>query len=100
LPENSIIFTKGQSSYESLTEHEAVVFDMLMMRLFGSVDTTTYQYEQNSYDRELYEGVIEFYSGFITSPGGRKWYVKRKSSLSEPTCKRLEAYLGGERGDA
>jgi len=100
IPENSIIFTKGQSAFESLTEHEKIIFDMLMMRLFASLDTSTYQYEQGAYDREQYYSVIEFYAGFITSPGGRQWYLKRKSSLSESTCRRLEAFINGKRNDA
>jgi hypothetical protein len=94
IPENTVIFTKGQSSYEHLTEHEKVVFDMLMMRLFASLDSTTYHYQQKSYDKELFRGVMEFYSGFISSPGGRKWYQLRSNSISKDTRDKLERYLG------
>ena len=91
--QNTRIFTQGRSSFDELDDHEKVVFDMLMMRLFAALDTTTFHYEHDSYDDELYAGAIEFYAGFLTSPGGRQWYKQRLASLSKQTRARLEQYL-------
>ncbi|MEE8113300.1 MAG: hypothetical protein V3T23_02990 [Nitrososphaerales archaeon] len=90
LAENTHIFTKGQASFSDLSEHEKVVFDMLMMRLAASFDSTTYQFVQGSYDEELYEGTLKFYATFVASPGGREWLNMRKESLTSITLANLE----------
>jgi hypothetical protein len=60
IPENSRIWTRGHSEASDLDDHERSVFDMLMARLMGSFDTTTYQYEKGAYDLELYRGAAMF----------------------------------------
>ena len=90
IPENSLIFTKGQSSYSSLSEHEKLVFNMLMTRLIASFDSTTYQYLQGSYNQELYFGTAEFYSSFIKSPGGSEWWGKAKATFSKACVESLD----------
>ncbi len=90
IPENSLIFTKGQSSYSSLSDHEKLVFNMLMTRLIASFDSTTYQYLQGSYDEELYWGTAEFYSNFISSPGGSEWWETNKAPFSTACIENLD----------
>ncbi len=90
IPENSAIFTKGQNSYTSLTEHEKVVFHMLMTRLIASFDSTTYQYLQGSYDEDLYWGTAVFYSSFIKSPGGSDWWKEAKVPFSNSCVQNLD----------
>ncbi len=90
IPENSIIFTRGQQSYVDLTEHEKIVFDMLMTRLIASFDATTYQYIHGSYEEELFWGTARFYNGFIASAGGGEWYATHKETFSANCRKALE----------
>ena len=90
IPENSIIFTKSQESYEDLSNHEKQVFDMLMTRLIASFDATTYQYSHRAYDENLYWGTANFYYRFITSPGGAKWWDDYKALFSKTCVNNLE----------
>jgi hypothetical protein len=90
IPENSAIFTKGQNSLADLSDHEKLVFHMLMTRLIASFESTTYQYLQGSYDEVLYWGTAAFYSSFIKSPGGSEWWAKEKSPFSESCIKNLD----------
>jgi hypothetical protein len=90
IPENSVIFSKGQLSYSTLETHEEIVFDMLMTRLIASFAATTYQYEQGSYDEELFWGTVSFYAGFVASPGGAEWFEKRKHLFSKSAVQKLE----------
>ncbi|MFT4862525.1 MAG: hypothetical protein ACI95C_001746 [Pseudohongiellaceae bacterium] len=90
IPENSAIFSKGQNSYSSLTDHEKLVFHMLMARLIGSFDSTTYQYLQGSYDKDLYWGTAAFYSSFIKSPGGAEWWKEAEIPFSSACVNNLD----------
>jgi len=90
IPENSAIFTKGQSSFASLSEHEKQVFHMLMTRLIASFDSTTYQYSQGSNDEELYWGTAAFYSTFIKRPGGSQWWAREKAPFSKSCVENLD----------
>ena len=90
LTENTKIFTKGQASFSDLNAHEKIVFDMLMMRLAASFDSTTYQHVQGSYDDELYEASLKFYATFFSTPGGRDWLEMRKGSVTKTTLTNLE----------
>lgn len=86
---------KGQDSYSSLTEHEKLVFHMLVARLIGSFDSTTFQSLQGSYDKDLHWGTAAFYFCFIKSPGGAEWWKDAGipfssacvSNLNNPTPK-------------
>jgi hypothetical protein len=93
LEENTKIFTKGQRSFLELSEHEKVVFDMLMMRLAASFDATTYQHEQGSYDAELYGAQIKFFATFFATPGGRDWLEMRKGSITQVTLSNLRSTI-------
>lgn len=95
IPENSKIFTKGQASFSTLSEHEKVVFDMLMTRLIASFDTTTYQYVNGAYDADLYRGGARFFSTFVTSPGGAEWMAMRGDVFSEACRQNLAKYGPG-----
>ena len=90
IPENSVIFSKGQASFSSLNEHESVVFHMLMARLMASIDSTSYQYRQGMVDDEIYEGTLTFYSQFVSSPGGAEWFAANKNFFSAETAAKLE----------
>jgi hypothetical protein len=90
IPENSVIFSKGQQSYSSLEAHEEIVFNMLMTRLIASFSATTYQYEQGSYDEGLYWGTASFYASFNASPGGAEWFMKSKNLFSKSAVEKLE----------
>lgn len=93
IPENSLIFSKGQQSFVNLSDHERLVFDMLMNRLIASFDATTYQYSKGAYDEELYWGTVEFYSTFISTPGGAEWFETGKAPFSKLCIKNLESQL-------
>ncbi len=83
IPENTHIWTKGHADPDALDDRESQVFGMLMTRLIACFDTTTYQMQQGSYDAELYEGTAWFYSTFIATPGGSKWYAENRKIFSE-----------------
>ena len=61
---------------DQLDDHEQQVFNLLMTRLIASFDATTYQFQSRSFDAERYQGMAVFYSSFIATPGGSKWYAE------------------------
>lgn len=90
IPENALIFAKGQQSLDSLDEHETVIFHMLMSRLLGSINTTSYQYHQGMYDDEIYENTLKFYKDLFSTPGGRAWFNANRHLFSAETVNRLD----------
>jgi len=90
IPENSLIFSKGQNSHSNLSEHEKLVFNMLMTRIIASFDSTTFQYLKGAYDEELYRGTTLFYSRFIQSPGGSEWWAEAKEQFSKACRENLD----------
>ncbi|MGK0224582.1 MAG: hypothetical protein ACI9ON_003838 [Limisphaerales bacterium] len=88
---NTEVFARGQDSYVGLSDTEKMLFDMLMTRLIASFDSTTYQFNNDAYDSDLYWGKCRFYSTFISSPGGAEWLTVRKNSFSDSCLENLKA---------
>ena len=97
IPENSMIFSKGQQSLDSLNEHESFVFHMLMSRLMASIDTTSYQYREGMYEDEIYGSMLKFYGQLFSTPGGRSWFNANKHLCSAETLSRLEGAIDADR---
>jgi len=90
IPENTRVWTTGLATPGRLNESERHVFDLLMVRIIASFDSTTYQYEQGALPAELYEGYAAFFGSFVATPGGAEWYARNRNFFLAETRKRLD----------
>ena len=90
IPENSRIWTRCHAKLSDVDDHERAVFDMLMARLIGSFDTSTYQHQNGAYDDATYRRLTVFYTSFLSTPGGAEWYASRKHLFSDATQAALQ----------
>ena len=94
VPENSVIWTKGHADPDSLSAHEAHIFNMLMVRVFGaSFNTTSYHYARGVFDPELYAKQAIFFSSLVATPGGSRWYANNRNLLHSETQFELDRLL-------
>ena len=97
IPENSRIWTRCHAKAPDVDEHELQIFDMLMARLIGSFDTTTYQYEHGAFDEEMYLGALPFFASFVTTPGGAEWLEHRRNVFMKSTMEHLDRAIAESR---
>ncbi|MEQ8694611.1 MAG: hypothetical protein RIC85_04730 [Gammaproteobacteria bacterium] len=82
IPENSLIWTKGHSDPQSLTDHELHIFNMLMTRvLLASFNTTSHYYSRGVYDGDLYLRSAVYFKSLVETPGGKRWYGAHRHLL-------------------
>lgn len=96
IPENSRIWTRCHAMAPDLDDHERAAFHMLMFRLVGSYETSTYQYVHGAFDPELHAGLTGFIASFLATPGGMEWWRANRAVFAADTNRHLALEL--ERG--
>jgi len=98
IPENTRIWTRCHARAPDLDDHELAVFSMLMFRLVGSYQTSTYQFVYGAFDVVLHRGLSTFVASFLATPGGAVWWAENRTDFDADTQRHLDVALA-EIGD-
>ena len=96
IPENHDVWYRGHLDYDSLTDKEAQLFEMLMFRLLGSFMTTSYHYDEGGYTNEFYHTLEQYFASVISTPGGARVYKKYGATFPKAIRDKLEAYTANQ----
>jgi len=61
---------------------ESIAFDQLLTGMMREWENSLYQYEQGLFDASEFNARMQAWSGFVTQPGVRSFWTRRKENFS------------------
>ena len=91
--ENAVLMDRGLSSYESLSEEEAIHFHTLIAAFFLSMDSNFWSHRNRLMPAELWDREQEVIRAWVNKPGGRIAWERKRSQVTRPFREHVEAHL-------